>query len=190
MGKSQSKLSPEQLADLQKNTYFDKKELQQWYKGFRKDCPSGQLTKSEFCQIYRQFFPFGDPTDFADYVFDVFDENKNGTIDFKEFIVALSITSRGRLEEKLKWAFQLYDIDKDGFITYDEMLQIVQSIYKMTGEMVNLPPDEDTPQKRVDKIFRNMDKNSDARLTFEEFAEGSKLDPTIVQALSLYDGLV
>ena len=44
-------------------------------------------------------------------------------------------------------AFQLYDIDKDGFITYDEMLQIVQSIYKMTGEMVNLPPDEDTPQK-------------------------------------------
>ena len=41
----------------------------------------------------------------------------------------------------------MYDIDKDGFITYDEMLQIVQSIYKMTGEMVNLPPDEDTPQK-------------------------------------------
>lgn len=29
-----------------------------------------------------------------------------------------------------------------------------------------------------------MDKNADARLTFEEFAEGSKLDPTIVQVLS------
>lgn len=44
-------------------------------------------------------------------------------------------------------AFQLYDIDKDGTITYDEMLQIVQSIYKMTGEMVKLPSDEDTPEK-------------------------------------------
>lgn len=44
-------------------------------------------------------------------------------------------------------AFQLYDIDKDGTITYDEMLQIVQSIYKMTGEMVKLPTDEDTPEK-------------------------------------------
>ncbi|TFY72733.1 hypothetical protein EVG20_g270 [Dentipellis fragilis] len=206
MGKSQSKLSPEQLADLQKNTYFDKRELQQWYKGFLKDCPSGQLDKTEFSRIYKQFFPFGDPGEFADYVFDVFDENKNGTIDFKEFICALSVTSRGRLDEKLKWAFQLYDIDKDGTITYQEMLQIVQSIYKMTGQMVKLPPDEDTPEKvackpvlakhmltclqRVDKIFRNMDRDKDAKLTYDEFVEGSKQDPTIVQALSLYDGLV
>lgn len=84
----------------------------------------------------------------------------------------------------------MYDIDKDGTITYDEMLQIVQSIYKMTGEMVKLPPDEDTPEKRVEKIFKNMDRDKDAKLTYEEFVEGSKQDPTIVQALSLYDGLV
>ena len=30
---SQSKLSPQQLEELQKSTHFDKKELQQWYKG-------------------------------------------------------------------------------------------------------------------------------------------------------------
>jgi Ca2+-binding EF-hand superfamily protein len=190
MGKTQSKLSPEQLADLTKNTYFDKRELQAWYKGFLKDCPSGQLDKEEFKKIYKQFFPSGDPAPFAEYVFDVFDENKNGTIDFREFICALSVTSRGKLEEKLKWAFQLYDIDKDGFITYDEMLQIVRSIYKMTGQSHKLPPDEDTPEKRVEKIFRNMDRDKDARLTYDEFVEGSRQDPTIVQALKLYDGLV
>ena len=44
-------------------------------------------------------------------------------------------------------AFQLYDIDRDGTITYDEMLQIVRAIYKMTDQMVQLPEDENTPEK-------------------------------------------
>ena len=57
-------------------------------------------------------------------------------------------------------AFQLYDIDKDGTITYDEMLMIVQSIYKMTGEMVKLPVDEDTPEK-----VRTLSSYHDSHLT-------------------------
>jgi Ca2+-binding EF-hand superfamily protein len=99
--------------------------------GFLKDCPSGMLTKEEFQKIYKQFFPFGDPSSFADYVFNVFDADKSGTIDFKEFICALSVTSRGKMEDKLDWAFQLYDIDGDGKISYEEMLAIVEAIYKM-----------------------------------------------------------
>ncbi|OBZ85285.1 Calcium-binding protein NCS-1 [Choanephora cucurbitarum] len=187
MGKAQSKLSPEQLTDLQKCTYCKEKLLiismnynNGGYKGFLKDCPSGQLDKTEFQKIYKQFFPFGDPSRFADYVFNVFDEDKNGMINFKEFIVALSVTSRGRL----------YDIDSDGYITREEMLQIVDAIYKMVGSMVKLPPDEDTPEKRVHKIFELMDTDKDGRLSMDEFREGSKKDPTILQALNLYDGMV
>ena len=47
----------------------------------------------------------------------------------------------------LPGAFQLYDVDRDGTITYAEMLQIVRAIYKMTNQMVQHPEDEDTPEK-------------------------------------------
>ena len=102
------------------------------------------MTKEEFQKIYRQFFPSGDPSAFADYVFRVFDTDNSGTIDFKEFICALSVTSRGKMEDKLDWAFQLYDIDGDGLISYDEMLKIVEAIYKMVSDAAKATAEQRT----------------------------------------------
>jgi Ca2+-binding EF-hand superfamily protein len=54
-------------------------------------------------------------------------------------------------------AFSLYDVDKDGYITKTEMISIVGAIYSMIGNVMDYQKDEDTAEKRVEKIFAHMD---------------------------------
>ncbi|MGH0129740.1 UNVERIFIED_CONTAM: hypothetical protein FKN15_039720 [Acipenser sinensis] len=81
------------------------------------ECPSGVVNEETFKAIYSQFFPQGDSTTYAHFLFNAFDTDHNGSVSFEDFVSGLSILLRGSVQEKLNWAFNLYDINKDGYVT-------------------------------------------------------------------------
>ncbi|XP_061449440.1 calsenilin isoform X2 [Rhineura floridana] len=181
---------PEGLDQLQALTKFTKKELQSLYRGFKNECPSGLVDEETFKLIYAQFFPQGDATMYAHFLFNAFDVDRNGAIRFEDFVIGLSILLRGTVHEKLNWAFNLYDINKDGYITKEEMLAIMKSIYDMMGRYTYPIVREDAPIEHVERFFQKMDKNQDGVVTIEEFLETCQKDENIMTSMQLFENVI
>ena len=58
---------------------------------------------------------------------DVLDNDDSGEIDFNEFVQGMSkFSSKAEKKEKLMFAFRIYDIDNDGFISNGELYQVIK----------------------------------------------------------------
>ncbi|XP_041369089.1 Kv channel-interacting protein 4-like isoform X2 [Gigantopelta aegis] len=178
---------PEGIDVLCRNTKFSRKELQIMYRGFKQECPTGIVNEDTFKEIYGQFFPHGDASDYAHYVFKTFDHDNNGSVSFEEFVMGLSVLSRGSLQDRLQWAFNLYDINGDGIITKDEMLDIVSAIYDMMGRYTEPMIDDSSAKEHVERIFKKMDMNRDGVISLEEFMDTCRRDENITKGMAIFD---
>ena len=128
-------------------------------------------------------FPGGNGSTFANNIFRIFDKDNNGFMDFKEFLMALDVTTCKTREEKLEWAFRLYDIDGDGTINQDEMTTIIEILDDLGGMevgeeyMVDGQPEVLAPAKeRASNLLGAIDLDGDGGISKEEFlAVGVKL---------------
>jgi len=147
---------------LDMETNFEPDEIKRLLKRFKKlDLDNSMAVSSdEFLSV-----PELQQNPLVQRVIDIFDEDQNGEVDFKEFIQGVSQFSvKGDKSSKLRFAFKIYDMDNDGFISNGELFQVLKM---MVGS--NL---KDTQlQQIVDKTILFADKDEDGKINFEEFCE-------------------
>jgi len=187
MGNKQAKKTSTELTDkdmalLKANTKYTEQEIRDWHKGFIADCPNGLLDKKKFVESYKVIYPNGKADHYCKYAFATFDKDNNGTIDFDEFLLAISASSQGNVDERLAVAFDLYDISNDGQIDQKELTNVITAMYDLVGETDR--KGEKDPKKRAADIITKLDVNSDRKLTKSEFINGIKNDPAIRQLLA------
>ncbi len=82
-------------------------------------------------------------------VVDVFDDDLSGEVDFKEFVLGLAhfaVVQEQEIDRKLRFAFRIYDIDRDGYISNGELFEVLKM---MVGKNLN----DNQLQQIVDKTI-------------------------------------
>ncbi|KAF1784286.1 EF-Hand 1, calcium-binding site [Phytophthora cactorum] len=128
---------------------------------------SGQIDYSEFCEVLQV-----DPSPQCEKVFQLFDNDKTGRIDVREFMIALSNFTGAEKEEKLKFAFLVFDEDGNGVITRQELMKILKANHMASNES--------EVSRKADTIMSQGDKDGDGVISFDEFSVVSKKFPNIL----------
>ncbi|KAL8134805.1 calcium and calcium/calmodulin-dependent serine/threonine-protein kinase-like [Apium graveolens] len=140
---------------------------------FRKICADGEnATLSEFEEVLKAM-KMSSLIPLAPRIFDLFDNNRDGTVDMREIVCGFSSLRNSQGDDALRLCFQMYDTDGSGCISKDEVASMLRALPDEC-----LPVDITEPGK-LDEIFDVMDANSDGKVTFEEFKAAMKRDSSL-----------
>jgi Ca2+-binding EF-hand superfamily protein len=79
-----------------------------------------------------------DEEDYAK-IFDIFDDDKSGSLDFREFLCGMSLLMRGKIAEKIELCFYLFDKENRGYLEFPEFETMMDVFIKSVK--ITLPPE-------------------------------------------------
>jgi len=166
MGNDESKaqLARERLSESQYETLKEK------YKKMAKESHSKKVDKATFKK-----YIFSKEPELTDRLFDVFDANKDGTVDFVELATGVALCVKGYKDEKIQMIFKIFDVEANGTVTKEEMKKMLSNAFFSSYLLTELKkaktqPVNSTPtveENKVEALFSYTAQQPD-ELSFNE----------------------
>ncbi|KAL0455694.1 UNVERIFIED_CONTAM: Calcium and calcium/calmodulin-dependent serine/threonine-protein kinase [Sesamum latifolium] len=137
-----------------------------------KVCKSENATLPEFEEVLKGMEMLS-LVPLAPRIFDLFDNNRDGTVDMREIIGGFSSLKYSQGDDALRLCFQMYDTDRSGCISKEELASLLRALPD------DYIPIDITEPGKLDEIFDLMDANSDGKVTFEEFKAAMQRDSSL-----------
>uniref|UniRef100_A0A7N6BH16 EF-hand domain-containing protein n=1 Tax=Anabas testudineus TaxID=64144 RepID=A0A7N6BH16_ANATE len=145
-----------------------RKELES-FAAMASSCKGGRITVEEFAGFLK--LPVSPA---LEELFSLFDRNGDGTIDFREYVIGVTILCRpANTEEVLRMAFGLFDTDEDEKITQEEFTALLRSALGVSD--LNMA-----------KLFKEIDADGSGFITFSEFQSFATTHPEYAKLFTTY----
>ncbi|KVH92018.1 Calcium-binding EF-hand [Cynara cardunculus var. scolymus] len=166
-------LRTKKLKNLVGSYDLNQDELQNLRNHFKTLCADGEnATLSEFQEVLRAM-KMSSLIPLAGRIFDLFDNNRDGTVDMREILCGFSSLKNLKGDDALRLCFQMYDTDGSGCISKEEVASMLRALPDDCLRM------DITEPGKLDEIFDHMDANSDGKVTFDEFKAAMQKDSSL-----------
>ncbi|KAI4483756.1 hypothetical protein M0804_008016 [Polistes exclamans] len=152
-------------------TYREVEALSVIYRKVLKTC--GPMTRSVFRDIFHSGFDFTENIRhlLIDRIFSTIDKTTSLQIRMDHWIEALSIILRGTLDERINFAYKVYDLLKKNRLKKEQIFPM------MRGCLIAYSPDEDPDdgvKDLIDLMIKKLDVDRDGYVSEEDFGTAVK----------------
>ncbi|XP_053697803.1 calaxin-like [Sabethes cyaneus] len=173
------------IRQLVRRTHFTSRELEVilliYYKLLKDETGDerGQpqyITRHQFTTVFDTVFGMSDSA-MIGRIYAALDKGASSFVTMETWAQTLSLFLRGTFEEKIRYCFQVYDIQNEGFIRRDHMLLLLRhATIKHQEEDL-----EESVKDLVDIILHRMDLDRDGSISFQDYRDTVRQSPELLE---------